>query len=206
MPPQELVLCSERSALPAEWLPLEGSVALSENALFYMLAHIEPRWIRRDQAEGDPRFKQWIPYVLVQRPDNLIATYRRQGAESRLHGFLSVGVGGHVNPEDATPLSSGVALWESALRGGLRRELAEEFPSAAVGITQFIGLINEDTSEVGRVHLGAVFLHRCEEWDNAGGGELTCLEWVSPIGLDQGVAMERFETWSRFALGLLLAR
>ncbi len=206
MPPQELVLCCERRALPSEWLPLEGSVALTENALLEMLAHIEPRWTRRHEAEGDPRFKQWIPYVLVQRPDNLIATYRRQGTESRLHGFLSLGVGGHVNPEDATPFSSGVELWESALRGGLRRELAEEFPSAAVGNTQFIGLINEDTSEVGRVHLGAVFLHRCQEWDSAEGGELASLEWVSTINLDRGLALERFETWSRFALGLLLAR
>ncbi len=206
MPPQELVLCCEREELPAAWLPIEGSIALSEAVLLTTLARIEPRWIRRSQAEGDPRFKQWIPYVVVQRPDGLVATYRRQGTESRLHGFLSLGVGGHVNPEDATVGTSGAELWDSALQGGLRRELAEEFPSAAPGITQFLGLINEDTSEVGRVHLGAVFLHRCQQWDSSEGGELTSLEWASPVGLAQDLTLDRFETWSRFALGLLSAR
>ena len=73
--------------MPSAWLPIEGSIALSEAVLLTTLARIEPRWIRPSQAERDPRFKQWIPYVLVHRSDGLDATYRRQGTESRLHGF-----------------------------------------------------------------------------------------------------------------------
>jgi len=206
MPTQEHVLCCERGELPLEWLPLEGSMVLSEVELFATLARVTPHWIQRDLAEGDPRFKQWIPYVLVQRPDGRIASYRRRGTESRLHGCLSLGVGGHVNPKDAKEGAYGSELWESALRGGLRRELMEEFPCAVVGRTEFLGVINEDSSAVGRVHLGVVFVHRCQTWDSATEGELADLCWVVPMDLAQDPALDRYETWSCFALDLLLAR
>ena len=105
----------------------------------------------RSRMEEDPSFKQIIPYAMV-RSDDQVFLFRRKprGGEVRLYGKYSIGVGGHVNPE-------GVDRGQ-LVEAGLRRELAEEI--AIVGEYQMraVGLINDDTGAVGRVHLGVVFV------------------------------------------------
>src|SRR5690606_11460485 len=138
------------------------------------LASIEPQWLIRAQAETDPAFKQWIPYVLIENDHGELAAYPRKGSESRLHGLYSLGVGGHINPSDAHD-EDGVSvreIWEKAIFHGLRRELTEEFPDATSGETRFVGLINEESSSVGRVHLGLVFHHHIQGVPASPEGEL----------------------------------
>jgi len=169
------------------------------------LARVEPLWLPRPAAETDPGHKQWIPYALIRNPRGEFAAYPRQGVEARLHGLWSVGIGGHVNPVDhSSPAPDRRALWREALWTGLRRELAEEFPAATAGATRFLGLIHESRTEVGRVHLGAVFLHEVNAIPDEPGPELAGLQWLPRAALGHGGwPLDRFELWSRLALQLL---
>lgn len=200
----EQVLCSLTTSLPATWLPEAGFVPMTEPVLFETLGRLDPQWLPRSQAETDARFKQWIPYVLIQNPQGELAAYPRKGTEARLHGLWSLGIGGHINPQDAAPANSPCAAeWQHLLWSGLRRELAEEFPGAATGRTSFLGLIHEDQSAVGRVHLGAVFLHQPDNPTGTAGQEISGLCWI-PEGQLRTIdwPLERFELWSRLALQL----
>jgi predicted NUDIX family phosphoesterase len=115
----------------------------------------------RAAMERDPSFKQLIPYVVFQHRDahgrRLLFHYTRgrgQG-ESRLHLKRSIGVGGHISIDD----SQGRA---AAYEEGMRRELAEEVEIGAPYRERCIGLINDDQTEVGRVHLGVVHVFDLE--------------------------------------------
>jgi predicted NUDIX family phosphoesterase len=99
----------------------------------------------RARLETDRRYKQIITYVLIRRKDSLLC-YERRGSENRLTGLLSIGIGGHVNPHESIP---GAAL----------RELSEEVKGLRFGSApiQFAGLVNENETEVGKVHVGVVY-------------------------------------------------
>lgn len=201
---EEQVLCSATASLPRTWLPEAGGIRLSEEELLAALESVHPAWLSRAAAESNPEFKQWIPYVLLRNERDELAAYPRGGGEKRLHGLWSLGVGGHVNPPDAASAPMGRGYWEQALWNGLRRELEEEYPGAARGETQFIGLIHESQTAVGRVHIGAVFLHQVSGLASQFGNELAGLRWLprAEIGIDAW-PLERFELWSRLALELL---
>jgi predicted NUDIX family phosphoesterase len=113
----------------------------------------------RGRMEVDPSFKQLIPYVIFRHVDVMgnvsVFKYRRgsgQG-ESRLHSKLSIGVGGHISRDDHR--DSGWRTYSEALR----RELDEEVEIATDFASQLIGMINDDETDVGRVHLGVVHLY-----------------------------------------------
>ena len=199
-----LVLCSPTARLPRAWLPECACVSLTEAELWRELAALDPIWLPRSQAETDPSFKQWIPYVLLRNPHGELAAYPRQGSETRLHGRWSVGIGGHINPVDDQPAVERTAhWWRDCLWNGLHRELLEEFPGAVEGRTRFLGLIHESFSSVGRVHLGAAFLHDVGDLVTEPGPELAGLQWL-PLAKIGGHEwpFELFETWSRLALKL----
>jgi predicted NUDIX family phosphoesterase len=202
--PDELVLCTARADLPRSWLPHDGSASIAEEDLLNSLEAVSPHWLLRSRAEHDPDYKQWIPYVLVENDHGELAAYPRKGSEARLHGLHSLGVGGHINPVDAADSDSLRDTWRSALWGCLRRELAEEFPSANEGTLRFLGLINEDTGPVGRVHLGAVFHQQLAFVPPPPEGELAGLRWIDRSALGGATwPFSRFESWSRLALTLL---
>ncbi len=108
----------------------------------------------RESAEDDPDFKQIIPYCIVAFGDEVFLMQRRRaGGEQRLHGLYSIGVGGHVEPQDHAPgedLTAAVEL-------GLTRELREEVCIQGTFERQRIGVLNDDSNAVGRVHLGVVY-------------------------------------------------
>jgi len=166
---------------------------------------VQPCWLPRTEAELDPIFKQWITYVLVRNPRGQLAAYPRQGNERRLHGRWSLGIGGHINPEDGgVGRKPSEFAWWSWLWQGMQRELSEEFPDATPGITRFLGLIHESRTPVGRVHIGAVFVHDTTASDPLPGPELTGLVWVRPETLGTGEwPNDRFELWSSLAFELL---
>jgi predicted NUDIX family phosphoesterase len=112
----------------------------------------------RSAAEQDPSLKQLIPYCLLARGRELFCVQRlRRQSEGRLHGLYSVGLGGHVNPDDGNPVAT---AQPDLLERALRRELAEELHlSGASGVQpRFLGLLNDDASAVGRVHAGLAYL------------------------------------------------
>ncbi len=198
---EEQVLCIRRVDAPPLWLPQEGAVTITENDLNAALSPLQPVWLPRSVAETDPTHKQLIPYCIVTNAMGEIACYPRGGSEKRLHAFWSVGVGGHINPVD-TP--SGLDFWKEVFRNGLKRELDEEFPSASEGKTRFIGIINEDVTPVGTVHLGLVFYQSTALLADAiPGEELEGLQWVSPFQMGRSEwPMQKFEKWSCLACQL----
>jgi predicted NUDIX family phosphoesterase len=139
----------------------------------------------RDAMEVDPTFKQVIPYLVLRDGERYFLMQRTtRGGDARLHGRYSIGVGGHLNPGDGS------------LLGGLRREWEEELVADFVPAFRLLGLLNDDTTEVGAVHLGAVYVA------DAAGRAVTVREtdkltgsFVPPAGV--GAVVEHLETWSR---------
>ncbi|MCD8322862.1 MAG: NUDIX domain-containing protein [Oscillospiraceae bacterium] len=107
-------------------------------------------FLPRPAAEVDPSYKQIIPYVTILRDDQAFATRRlNKGGESRLHGLVSLGVGGHINQTDEKD-----GDW---LMNCLRREVEEEVNMSHFGTLTLRGLINDNSNDVGSVHLGFFF-------------------------------------------------
>ena len=111
----------------------------------------------RHEVEEDPGFKQLIPYVVFYHRDangrGTVFQYTRgtgQG-EGRLHRKRSVGIGGHISAIDADADASTHPYEE-----GMRRELDEEVVIDTPYASHCVGLINDDQTDVGRVHLGVV--------------------------------------------------
>lgn len=114
---------------------------------------------RTEELEKDENYKQIIPYIVLHHYDHRTSlhrlfTYRRhKGGEARLNDKISIGIGGHINECDVIP---GLTRLHSAME----RELAEEieFPVEIRKSTYAYGLIYDPSNEVGRVHLGVVFI------------------------------------------------
>jgi predicted NUDIX family phosphoesterase len=152
----------------------------------------EPEFLPRPEAENDPSHKQIIPYVTLCRQDEIFVTRRlKKGGEARLHGLLSLGIGGHINPETD---GSG----SDTLTRGLKRELDEELEIERMGALVPQGIINDDTTEVGSVHLGLFFTLEVE-------GEVSVREteklegfWLRRSELPAFAG--QMETWSQFVI------
>jgi predicted NUDIX family phosphoesterase len=145
----------------------------------------EGRFEPRAEVETDPHWKQVIPYLVVRDgPRYFLMQRTRAGADPRLHDLWSIGVGGHVNPGDG-----GVA-------GGLLREWHEEIDASFEEDPVLYGLLNDDTTDVGRVHLGVVFIA------DAGGRPVAIRETGKLTGAfatpeEVRAVGRRLETWSQ---------
>lgn len=148
----------------------------------------------RAEVEQDPSWKQVIPY-LVLRDRGRIYLMRRTsaGSDARLHERWSIGIGGHVNPDDG------------GVDGGLLREWSEEIVADFVPGFRVIGLLNDDTDPVGQVHLGVVCVAEAD------GREVAIREthklagaFVSPADVLR--VYERLETWSSLVYDFLTGR
>ena len=167
----------------------------ADRYLSRLLAPGVSRFLPRPDMENDPSFKQIIPYVIFRCRDRVFSYTRgtSQG-EARLHAKRSIGVGGHVDEADA----DGRATLD-AYEAALVRELDEEIVLGSIGTILRVGLINDDSTPVGRVHLGVV--HVCD------------LDRPEVTPREDGLADARFvaieelrgdldqlETWSQIAL------
>lgn len=147
--------------------------------------------MRRGDAEEDPSFKQVIPYlVLRDGPRWFLMRRTKAGGDARLHDLWSIGVGGHLNPGDGD------------VRGGLLREWREEVAADFVPEFSPVGLLNDDTTSVGTVHVGFVYAA------DAAGRPVTIRETeklaggFATTGEVQAVR-DGLETWSRLAFDAL---
>lgn len=155
----EQVLCVPRKELPYNWLGQNSAVQINENEFFDTITQADVQWLSRGQAEYDPAYKQLIPYIIMLNRDDKIGCYLRAGSESRLHNLWSLGIGGHLNLEDQ-PADKDLF---TTILNGLNRELSEEIQDLPdTDCPQLIGVINEEQTEVGTVHLGLVFLLKLE--------------------------------------------
>jgi predicted NUDIX family phosphoesterase len=199
MKQQEKVLCIKRNTLPAPWVGKKSIIKTDEAAFFDICERAGFYWKERGVVETDPSFKQIIPYIVLQTADGKqTAIYRRCGSEKRLHDLWSVGIGGHINPEDT---NGQAPSFKDILVAGMTRELDEELVKRPNGQAPcFRGTINEEATDVGSVHLGAVFTLLTETPDAfLPGEELKDFTWVDTDTL----AGRNLELWSTFALELM---
>ena len=161
-------------------------------------------FVEREVAERTPVWKQIIPYSVVCVGEELLLMRRLPtGGEGRLHDKLSIGVGGHINPQDledhgdVIPSRTTPERRRNPIAAGSRREIEEEIDVQGSYEIREIGLLNDDSNPVGAVHLGLVQLVqvngsvRIREQDMLEGRLVSCSELLSE--LERGA---NFETWS----------
>ena len=152
----------------------------------------------RSEMEADPAWKQVIPYPVLRDGDAWYLMHRtKAGGDARLHDRYSIGVGGHVNPADGG--------LDGDLAGALRREWHEELVVDFLPAFRFVGLLNDDTTPVGQVHLGLVY-----EGDAAGRAvairETDKLSGAFVPSSEVTAVSDRLETWSRLAFEFIEGR
>ncbi|HEX4413350.1 MAG TPA: phosphoesterase [Lacipirellulaceae bacterium] len=165
--------------------------------------HVEYR--ARGEMEEDPSYKQLIPYVLFRwtSPDgtpHLFEYQRGSGqGERRLHAKCSVGIGGHISSVDAE-----IGPSHHVYREGMRRELEEEVIIDTPYEESVVGLINDDETSVGRVHLGMV--HLCDvEFPHVRPREADILDGRFTPASDILARLDQFESWSQIAVRALFS-
>ena len=187
----EQVMVVERAAI--EQYLIERGLIRTGVEDFFDLVVDRHFFIDRPTAEASPRYKQIIPYVVIRHGSEyfLLRRTRRQ-TESRLHDKLSLGIGGHVNPD--TP----------DLLAGMQKELDEEVEIGGDYEISLAGVLNDDTTEVGRVHVGAVYLLDAHSRDvRVLETEKMSGEWVTAV--DLAARREAMETWSQIVYDELIA-
>jgi predicted NUDIX family phosphoesterase len=131
-----------------------------EKYLSALLSRGNNFFLPRSHAENDPAYKQIIPYAIIAHGDRVLHYVRgKKAGEQRLVAKGSIGIGGHMNDADES-----LFAWdENAYRAGVEREVNEEITIETQFTDRVVALLNDDSTEVGRVHLGIVHLFRLEE-------------------------------------------
>lgn len=159
--PEENVLVIRRSLFD-ELGSFHGLSFEPEKYLTAILARGNNFFMPRSQAENDPTHKQIIPYALIAHGGRVLHYVRgKKAGEQRLVSKGSIGIGGHMNDTDES-----LFAWdEHAYRAGVEREVNEEITIGSKFTDRIVALLNDDTTEVGRVHLGIVHVFELETPD-----------------------------------------
>ena len=158
-PPEENVLVIKRSLFD-ELGSFQGLNFDSSRYLKAILSRGNNFFLSRTKAERDPTHKQIIPYVLLTHEDKVLHYVRgKKAGEQRLVAKGSIGIGGHMNDGD----ESLFAVDELAYRAGVEREVAEEISINTKFEDCVVALLNDDSNEVGQVHLGIVHIFKLVE-------------------------------------------
>ena len=198
---QEQVLVVERKVLEQAGM-FQGLVFDVQRYLDKLFVPGVPRFIPRPQAEADPGYKQIIPYVIMSCDGKYLSYVRgRRAGEARLTGLRSIGIGGHINPIDADNSSLFAYLYENYLTA-VQREVAEEVSVEAGHSDKIVALLNDDSTEVGSVHLGIVHHWILDSPDVSRREQvITQMAFMSPAELRE--VRDSMETWSQLCLALL---
>jgi predicted NUDIX family phosphoesterase len=157
-----------------------------------------PRFMSRSQAEEDPAYKQLIPYVIMAHDGKYLSYVRgRRAGEARLVGNRSIGIGGHINPRDDMPLFN-ADFYETYL-AAVEREVAEEVSVEASHTDRIVALLNDDSNEVGSVHLGIVHYWTLDAPQVTKREQMISqMAFMTPAELHE--VRDTMETWSRLCL------
>lgn len=149
----------------------------------------------RAPAETNPSLKQIIPYVILVHGDRILHYVRgKKAGEQRLVSKGSIGIGGHMNNEDEDLFNLGVD--RDAYYAGVQREIAEELKLGSTYTNHVVALLNDDSNEVGKVHLGVVHVFRLDGDDVAKGeAMITDLQFLDRTEL--AARRDSMESWSQ---------
>lgn len=203
----EMILVTKREALfNKEKLFFDGVMSISthKHSVEKIIKNLEDNIevMRRGDAEENPLYKQPIPYAVIKRGNEVFVYERLEGAgETRLHSKLSLGVGGHMNAIE------NAETFNDVLMENLNRELKEELKitSPTKPELRIIGLINDDSDEVGRVHLGILAIIEVSEDTTVEVRETEQLRGnffpIEKLKLKQ--FYDRLENWSKIVIDIL---
>jgi len=188
----EMVLVVERKRVEAVGM-FQGLTFDIDRYLPVLLSREHSRFVPRRDAEGDPSLKQLIPYFVIVWDGRVWCYVRgKRSGESRLVAKASIGIGGHINHLDDSLFGD---LYETAAQ----RELDEEIEVPAGSAHRIVALLNDDSNEVGQVHLGVIHVLRAgSEAVRKREDKITEAGFRS---VEELRAMrERLETWSQLCL------
>ncbi len=200
----EIILVTERKSLfTNEELVFQGVLNTKDNpdAVKSIVNNLSSNidTMRRGDAEENFLYKQPIPYAVIKKGDEYFGYTRLSGGgETRLHGSISLGVGGHMN------VIEGLDNFNELLMENLKRELNEELEIDSEKLEiKVVGLINDDENEVGRVHIGLLATIEISEDAIVKVTETDQLEgkWYSVDELKDNY--ESLESWSKFVVDAL---
>lgn len=203
MPQEEQVLVVEREVVEGVGV-FHGLAFDVGRYLKRLFAPGVLRFMARSAAETDPSFKQLIPYVIMSFEGKYLSYIRgKRAGESRLVAKRSIGIGGHINPVDDMPLFTAES-YEPMYLNAVEREVAEEVTVEASHTDKIVALLNDDSNEVGQVHLGVVH-HWDLDSDKVTRKEqmITQMTFMTPAELND--VKDSLETWSQLCLPLLKA-
>ncbi len=192
---EEMILVVKRSLLD-QLGSFQGVEFEVDRYLPKFLARENNHFLPRSQAEGDPAHKQIIPYVLLEHGGRLLHYVRgKKAGEKRLVAKGSIGIGGHMNDLDEGLF----AMDEAAYRAGVEREVREELRVGTAFTDQIVALLNDDSNEVGRVHLGVIHVFRLASAEVVKReAMITELAFLSPDELR--ARRDSLESWSQMCL------
>lgn len=194
----EQVLVVPRSVVEEVGM-FHGLVMDVDSYLQKLFACDVPSFMPRPEAEQDPTHKQLIPYVIIQYGDKYLTYVRgKRAGETRLVGNRSIGIGGHINPVDNEVPLFGIDYRE-IYENAVQREVDEEINIEGGRSDRIVALLNDDTNEVGAVHLGVVHILTVDnEKVTRNEQMITQLEFKT---LDQlNAVRDEMETWSQLCL------
>ena len=195
---EEMVLVVRRALIESIGI-FQGLNFAVDRYLPALLARENNFFAPRSTAETDPSLKQIIPYAIL-TSGGYVLRYKRgkKSGEQRLIAKGSIGIGGHMNDRDEGLF----ALDRDAYLAGVQREIEEEIQIDAPRSNRIVALLNDDSNEVGQVHLGVVHLlaltaPRAEKKERM----ITNIEFLTPGEL-RG-ERETLETWSQICVDQL---
>jgi len=165
------------------------------------------RYLPRTVAETLDDYKQFVTYTIIQHNSSILSFSRGRynRAASFLRGARCIGFGGHVTDGDYSLFSLG----DRGIRANAAREISEELylPSGRPQINpdslQLLGMLNDDSSDVGVRHVAIVLRYWVDDirkWRNPSRGEssINQIKWIdtstAPINLSD------FEYWSQLCI------
>ena len=195
---EEQILVIERKVLEQAGM-FNGLAFDVDRYLSKIFAQNVPRFMPRSQAETDPDYKQLIPYVIITYKGTYLSYIRgKRAGESRLTGLRSIGIGGHINPADDK-----VPLFDTDFRKmyltAVEREVAEEVSVEANHTDRIVALLNDESNDVGRVHLGIVHYWTLDAPKVSRREQMiTQMAFMTPAELQK--LRDTMETWSQLCL------
>ncbi|MFA5292541.1 MAG: hypothetical protein WC496_05845 [Phycisphaerae bacterium] len=199
MAQEEQVLVIERKVLEQAGM-FQGLVFDVEHYLDKIFARGVPRFMNRSQAEKDPSFKQLIPYVIMSHNGKCLSYIRgKRAGETRLVSKRSIGIGGHINPVDWTLFS--LDTYKTYLEA-VKREVAEEVSVDTTYTDKIAALLNDESNEVGSVHLGVVHYWTLDAPTVSRREQMiTQMDFMGTAELQE--VRDTMETWSQLCLDSL---
>jgi predicted NUDIX family phosphoesterase len=188
----EMILVVRRS-LFEELGQFQGLNFSVERYLPALLDRANNFFTARPAAETNPELKQIIPYVLLVHEGRVLHYVRgKKAGEQRLVAKGSIGIGGHMNDHDEGLFALDRAAYDAAVQ----REVGEELRLGAKYTNRAVALLNDDSNEVGRVHLGVVHIFQLESADvQKGEAMITELQFLDRAEL--ATRRETMESWSQ---------